>query len=136
MWQPDADKRQKGLSQLDAAIRLLLGGDVLGSGRANDYHATGKAVVHNVRLRALSSHSSIPDAKDLLLNQEIREWINRYEPAEAASEGKTLERKFGAQSARILWAAEVWYRIKKHWVLELQRRIAASRTGDLCRLNR
>jgi hypothetical protein len=29
----------------------------------------------------------------------------------------------------ILWAADVWYSIKKHWVLELQRRIRAKRAS-------
>jgi hypothetical protein len=33
--------------------------------------------------------------------------------------------KFDAESDHILWAADVWYSIKKHWVLELQRLLAA-----------
>jgi hypothetical protein len=33
--------------------------------------------------------------------------------------------QFDANSENILWAADVWYSIKKHWVLELQRLIRA-----------
>ena len=33
--------------------------------------------------------------------------------------------EFDANSDHILWAAEVWYSIKKHWVLELQRLLRA-----------
>jgi hypothetical protein len=32
-----------------------------------------------------------------------------------------LNVQFDADSKHILWAADVWYSIKKHWVLELQR---------------
>jgi hypothetical protein len=36
-----------------------------------------------------------------------------------------LEVTFDAESKYILWAADVWYSIKKHWVLELQRLLRA-----------
>jgi len=35
--------------------------------------------------------------------------------------------KFDSDSSHILWAADVWYSIKKNWVLELQRLIRAER---------
>ena len=34
-----------------------------------------------------------------------------------------LDRQFDGNSENILWAADVWYSLKKHWVLELQRLI-------------
>jgi hypothetical protein len=30
----------------------------------------------------------------------------------------------------VLWAADVWHSIKKHWCLEAQRLIRAQRTSD------
>ena len=101
------------------------GGDYLGYGKANDYHSMGKAVVRNVRLPASGAHLTIPDAKNLLKSAEIREWINNYRPAETASNESPSDPNFGSKSARVLWAADVWYSIKKHWVLELQRRLRA-----------
>ena len=40
-----------------------------------------------------------------------------------------LNVRFDSNSKRILWAAEVWHSIKKHWVLELQRLIRARRAA-------
>jgi hypothetical protein len=102
-----------------------LGGDFLGYGSANGYYSTGTAVVRNVRLPASSAHLTIPEAKSLLNSQEIKEWIDNYQPTIQASGTTEWSQKFGLKSARILWAAEVWYGIKKHWVLELQRLINA-----------
>jgi hypothetical protein len=100
----------------------LLGGDYFGYGAANDYKASGQARVRNVRLPATSAHLSIPDAKGLLEDQTIKEWIASYEVP--SPDGAKPDP--GSKSARALWAAEVWYGIRKHWVLELQRLIRAS----------
>ena len=101
------------------------GGDYLGYGHANDYHAIGKATVRNVRLPASGAHLSIPDARDLLKSREIRDWINNYRPGVSSAGEPEPNPNFGSKSARVLWAADVWYSIKKHWVLELQRRLQA-----------
>ena len=42
----------------------------------------------------------------------------------------TLDVKFDGDSSNILWAADVWYSIKKHWVLELQRLLSAEHSLD------
>jgi hypothetical protein len=99
----------------------LLGGDFLGYGSANDYHSTSNAVVRNVRLPTGSAHGWIPDAKPLLKSQEIMDWINNYQPGDSATNGL----KFGSKNGRVLWAAEEWHSIKKHWVLELQQLLKA-----------
>jgi hypothetical protein len=106
----------------------LLGGDFLGYGAANEYHATGSARVRNVRLPATSAHSSIPYVQDLLRDQEVMQWIEEYQPngGEAITSGAELE--WGLKNGQVLWAADVWHSIKKHWVLELQRLIRAERT--------
>jgi hypothetical protein len=107
--------------------RDLLGGDFLGYGPANEYEPNGKAVVRNVWLPSEYKHGSIPDTKHLLQSQEMQDWINDYRPAADLTVAPQLDRQFDADSSHILWAADVWFSIKKHWVLELQRLIQARR---------
>ncbi|MBC8003030.1 MAG: hypothetical protein H7X97_10630, partial [Opitutaceae bacterium] len=102
-----------------------LGGDYMGFGSANNYLATGSAVVRNVRLPWTYGHASIPDTRHLLKSQEIRDWLSIYRPADAPTAALQLDVKFDGDTTHILWAAEVWYSVKKHWVLELQRKIRA-----------
>ncbi len=102
-----------------------LGGDYMGYGPANDYAATGSAIVRNVRLPSGYGHASIPDTRHLAKNPAIRDWLSHYRPTATPTDTPQLDVKFAADSAHILWAAEVWYCIKKHWVLELQRKIRA-----------
>jgi hypothetical protein len=105
----------------------LLGGDFLGYGSANDYHPMGTAIVRNVRLPSACAHSTIPYAQSLLKSPEIRDWIANYEPIGQTVDAPEPTPRFGLKNARILWAAEVWHGIKKHWVLELQRAIRAEK---------
>lgn len=101
----------------------LLGGDFLGYGAANEYEPIGTAEVRNVWLPTAYRHRAIPNTRHLLKSQEIVDWINNYQPAAKLVDKPELNVKFDSNSANILWAAEVWHSIKKHWVLELQRRI-------------
>jgi hypothetical protein len=103
----------------------LLGGDYLGYGSANYFHAMDKAAVRNVRLPSAYKHGAIPDTRHLLNSQQIKDWINHYHPTGQPLETLQLDVKFDAERDHILWAADVWYSIKKHWVLELQRLLAA-----------
>lgn len=105
----------------------MLGGDYLGYGSANDYRATGRARVRNVRLPATSAHSSIPYVKDLLRDQEVMQWIEDYQPNGGGAIPSGAELEWGLKNGQVLWAADVWHSIKKHWVLELQRLIRAER---------
>ncbi len=102
-----------------------IGGDLLGFGSGNKYAANGKAAVRNVRLPVGYNHVTVPVTSHLADSQEIRDWINDYVPTEEPE----LKTSFQASSRNILWAADVWYSIKKHWVLELQRVIRAKRNG-------
>jgi hypothetical protein len=99
----------------------LLGGDFLGFGPGNNYEPNGTAEVRNVRLPASYSHVTVPTTRHLAESHEIRDWINSYIP----SEEPELTADFESSSTNILWAADVWHGIKKHWVLELQRLIRA-----------
>lgn len=107
--------------------RDLLGGDFLGYGPANHYKPNGKALVRNVWLPSEYKHGSIPDTKHLLESQAMKDWINNYRPASDLIVTPQLDQQFDSDSSHILWAADVWFSIKKHWVLELQRLIQARR---------
>jgi hypothetical protein len=108
--------------------RDLLGGDFLGYGPANHYKASGTAVVRNVWLPSEYAHGRIPDTKHLLQSQAMKDWINNYRAFREPVVHPKLDVVFEGDSRHILWAADVWYSIKKHWVLELQRWIAAERS--------
>jgi hypothetical protein len=107
----------------------LLGGDFLGYGPANLFKATGTAHVRNIKLPSEWKHRAVPDTKHLLKSQEIMDRINDYKPTEEAhvvveANADTLN----PDTLNLFWAADVWYSIKKHWVLELQRLIRAKRS--------
>jgi hypothetical protein len=104
----------------------LLGGDFVGYGPANLSKAKGQAAVRNVRLPTAYKHDDVPDTKHLLRSQPMRDWINAFDPAHP----RPSVPDFAADSRNILWAADVWHSIKKHWVLELQRAIRARRTTN------
>jgi pimeloyl-ACP methyl ester carboxylesterase len=103
-----------------------IGGDFFGFGPANLSHANGTAHVRNVRLPAGYNHVTVPNTRHLLQSQQIKDWINDYIP----SDHPNCDAKFDASSENILWAADVWHQIKRHWVLELQRLIRAQRDGE------
>ena len=105
----------------------LLGGDFLGYGPANHFKSSGTAVVRNVWLPAEYKHGEIPDTQHLLKSQQIKDWINNYRPATEPIVMPELGHAVRRGQHHILWAADVWYSIKKHWVLELQRLIRARR---------
>jgi hypothetical protein len=100
-----------------------VGGDWAGFGSANHYHAIGDADIRNVRLPNGYPHATVPASKHLLESPEIVEWINNYTPTNRP----ILDTQFEANSKHILYAADAWHDIRKHWVLELQRVICAER---------
>ncbi|MBC8002264.1 MAG: hypothetical protein H7X97_06720, partial [Opitutaceae bacterium] len=108
----------------------ILGGDYLGYGPANHSGASGVAMVRNVWLPTEYDHGRIPDTKHLLRNQEMKDWINDYRASNEPVVYLKLDAVFTGDSRHILWAADVWSRIKKHWVLELQRLIRARRSQN------
>jgi hypothetical protein len=82
----------------------------------------GRAKVRNVTLDAENSHVLVPVTAQLAGDASIRQWINAYVPGTTAppppNAGENLQ-----------WAADVWYSVKKHWVLEAQRLIRVTRAG-------
>ncbi len=101
----------------------LLGGDWLGFGPGNLYHAVGKAKVRTVRLPYGRGHCFVPSTSHLAERGDARAWIDRYVPGEAPA----AQADAAPRAANILWAAEVWTSIKRHWCRELQRLIHARR---------
>lgn len=105
----------------------ILGGDYLGYGRANLFKPNGHALVRNVWLPASYSHGAMPESSHLVKSPAIKDWLDRYQPSPEAESEPRLDQQLEGDTTHILWAAEVWYGIKKHWVLELQRMIRAHR---------
>lgn len=99
------------------------GGDLFGLSSSNLYRANGTAVVRNVNLPGTYNHVIIPVTSHLAETKEIRDWINAYVPMEKPS----IDVEFESDTMNILWAADVWHSIKKHWTLELKRLIEAKR---------
>lgn len=126
---PDSVEEFTGFCKGNDAV----GGDYLGYGPANLFKATGTARVRNVWLPAVYSHGALPETKHLLKDQVIKNWLNNYQPSPEVESSPRLEARFGSDTRNILWAAEVWYSIKKHWVLELQNYIRAHRAQSNAR---
>ena len=88
------------------------------------FREVGTAKVRNLELPATYSHVMLPAVQELAKDAETRARINAYAPGKAGESGLEDDRLTGA-----LWAADVWYSIKKHWVIELQRLIRAKRAA-------
>ena len=106
-----------------------LGGDLFGYGSGNDYKSSGTAIVRNVRLPSSYAHTTIPSTSHLLKSQQIKDWINNYQPGHEPVETPQINVKFDSDSTHVLWAADVWHSVKKHWVLELQRLLRATHSN-------
>lgn len=99
-----------------------IGSDFFGFGKANNYAPTGSARVRNVRLPSSYHHLTIPLSEPLARDSEIRAWIDKYVPGN----GEPLVPPDIREKGRnILFAAEMWYYIKKYWTIELQRLVRA-----------
>ena len=95
--------------------------DAPGFENLKTFHANGKANVRNVTLPAEYSHVFVPATADLARDPAMKSWINAFDPND--EEHRTPVPNPNASN--VLWAADVWYDIKKHWCLELQRLIRA-----------
>ncbi|MEO8345258.1 MAG: hypothetical protein ABI607_06140 [Betaproteobacteria bacterium] len=92
------------------------------------YEGSPKVNIRNVDLPASYNHVTAPLTRELAGDPKVREWINAFMPG--AKEDPTTLPDYA--QGHILWAADVWHSIKKHWTLEAQilirtRRIALGR---------
>jgi len=97
-----------------------------GATSADKYRPTGTAVVHNVNLPASYNHVFVPSTQHLAADPRMRDWINGYATGNPADLSNLPE----GSSDNVLWAADVWHSVKKHWCLEAQRLIRARRHLD------
>ena len=94
-------------------------------GKGKNYYASGSALVRNVVLPSDYKHISIPETEHLAQDKQTREWINNYNPSGKQEDLDVL----GDNDIRnIMFAADIWYSIKKHWCIQLQQFIAAKRS--------
>ncbi len=110
---------------VDEFTGYVLGVDLIAwdlPGAGTSYKAKGSAQVRTVELPADYSHVFVVATSALASDPAMREWLNAYVP------GRVAELPANAQSTESsLWAADVWYSIKKHWVLEAQKMVRARR---------
>ncbi len=101
----------------------LISGTLFGVGKGDQYYASGSSSVRNVILPAGIGHLGIPLTEDLAKDRETISWIKRYVPPKETVE---LSGSFPEEKKNIFFAADLWYSIKKHWCLELQRWVLAN----------
>jgi len=89
------------------------------------FHAVGKANVRNVTLPAEYSHVFVPDTESLALSAPMRAWINAFDPDNIAALAPLPDEN----ASNVMWAADVWHTVKKHWCLEAQRLLRARRAA-------
>lgn len=93
-------------------------------GATASYRPLGTARVRNVQLPAGYSHVFVAATSHLARDPHWREWINAYVPGTGAAPPADED-----AATNLLFAADVWYSIKKHWVLQAQQAVRARRSG-------
>jgi len=81
--------------------------------------------VRNVVLPMTYNHITVPITHELAADPKARAWINAYVPGD----GEEPKVPADVRGLNILWAADVWFSIKKHWCLEAQTLIRAKRAA-------
>jgi hypothetical protein len=119
---PDSVEEFTGFSISGDLVALTFAG----ARGAAEYHPNGKAKVRNVFLPSAYNHVVMPATRHLAESEAMREWIDAYDP-DRPRQTETLPPD---DNAGALWAADVWYSIKKHWCLELQRLVRARRAAS------
>jgi hypothetical protein len=94
-----------------------------GSRGASEFHHNGTANVRNVILPSSYNHVVVPVTRELASSPAMRDWLNSYVPDKPGQDASLPP----GPADNVLWAADVWYSIKKHWCLEAQRLVRARR---------
>ena len=95
--------------------------------RDDPYRATGSARVRNVTLPADYGHLTLPLARHLAEDSRTRRWIANFDPRVQPSAPPAIA---GADLRNIVHAADIWFSVKKHWCLEAQQLVRASRARE------
>jgi hypothetical protein len=88
------------------------------------YRSSGTAEVRNMILPATYDHVHAPHIAALAGIPAARAWLDAYQPDKVMPDPPQE-----AEGFAIVWAADIWYSIKKHWTLEAQRRVLARRAA-------
>lgn len=104
----------------------LISGTFRGVRGRDHYVAVGSALVRNVILPESCSHIGLPLTEGLAERAETRRWIQAYAPSDSSRRPVS---EIPETEGNIVFAAELWYSIKKHWCLELKRSILVRRDG-------
>jgi len=108
-------------NSVDDFTGFIVGIDLIGG--ATHYDSNGTAHVRNIALPITYNHIFVPAVGSLANDAEVRDWINGYAPGDKR-DPSTLP---GDAAQHVLWAADVWYSIKRHWCIEAQRLVRAER---------
>jgi hypothetical protein len=98
-----------------------------GASGATIYRHNSAAKVRNATLPDSYHHITVPLTSSLANDASARAWINAYQPS--GGEDEVLKAPTDVKGDNIVWAADVWFSIKKHWCLEEQRLIRARRAA-------
>lgn len=93
-----------------------------GDAEAINFRRDGNTLVRGVMLPPWYNHVFVPDTERLAADPTTREWIDAYQASDAGRATPPAEAGNG-----VLWAADVWYSVRKHWTIEAQRLIRARR---------
>ena len=83
----------------------------------------GTPSCRNTWLPADYAHVTVPATRDLLQSPAMRAWIDAYVPDNASALSPLPE----GPDEHVMFAADVWYGLKKHWALEAQSFVRARR---------
>jgi len=86
------------------------------------YEHNGTAIVRNVELPASYNHVFVPMTRSLADDPALRDWLNAYVPGRDNGDPPGADE---GRATNALFAADVWFSIKKHWCLEAQRLVRA-----------
>jgi hypothetical protein len=106
----------------------LIAGTLITNPGASGYRHEGAAKVRNITLPMSYNHITVPVTSSLAKDPGAREWINAYHPKGDGDEVLELPPP-DVRGENILWAADVWFSVKKHWCIEAQRLIRARRAA-------
>lgn len=90
----------------------------------SEFRNHGRVRVNNVVLPAEYFHVTVPVTHHLVNDAATRQWIDSYTPRVLRDGAAKVP---GAAVDNVLYAADVWYSVKRHWVLEAQRLVSATR---------
>ncbi len=89
----------------------------------SEFRNHGRVRVNNVVLPAEYFHVTVPVTHHLVSDAATKQWIDSYTP-QVLRENVAVP---GTSVDNVLYAADVWYSVKRHWVIEAQRLVSATR---------